>query len=649
MFATISKRLALSATGLLLTTGLIVRSQSSEWRARLCDWMPPAGAEVGHVAESPVSPCVAAEGRIVAYPGAEVVVGTEVAGLIVRLTVEEKSAVRAGDLIAELNSADLRASRADRSRLSSASISASSSSNRLTVSADGAGRLAAASSGPDQSGNWAMARAASASAWSSRARAASTWASRSPWSRACLSAIASGSGSPGGSIRSSSACSDSSRAASSATRAGLLLLGGQPGQLGGQPGDRRLPRPGRSERIGRIEPIGPVGGGGIVRTHGHVRPRTLAPRGSQLGEQLADLGLDEPEAAPLGGEGVLGLAEPGQTVAEPFDGLGLGEQVLGDDQGVDLGVELGDCPRRGRLGGAGRLELADRLVPLLGEIVGQEHDRAERLAVLLVLPEPGQDGQRVGDPLEPAPLGAGRLQPALDLLELLGGPPMGRVVLDPLRARQAPLADQGPGLLQLGQPRVDPRPRPRRLEQRFELPVQVALDLEQVRQPAPRLEQQLPQLARPLEDRLAPGHQLVVIQSEPPAELVLGDPAQQVRQRGVGQRRRAVGGQQRVLRPLAAHERQLAAVPVAQPHPHAHLLVVVQEVVGRLRREPEQRLPQRPQRRRLPRLVRPVDQVQTLPPPGEIQGHVGEGPERLQRELQDLHGSSGQLPVDSCQ
>jgi RND family efflux transporter MFP subunit len=113
MLATIPNRLALSAMGLLLTTGLIVQSQSSDWHARLCDWMPPASAEVGHVAESPVSPCVAAEGRIVAYPGAEVVVGTEVAGLIVRLTVKEKSAVRAGDLIAELNSADLRASRAE--------------------------------------------------------------------------------------------------------------------------------------------------------------------------------------------------------------------------------------------------------------------------------------------------------------------------------------------------------------------------------------------------------------------------------------------------------------------------------------------------------------------------------------------------------
>jgi RND family efflux transporter MFP subunit len=113
MLATISRRLALPATGLLLTAGLIVQSRSGEWRARLRDWMPPASAEVGCAAESPASPRVAAEGRVVAYPGAEVVVGTEVAGLIVRLTVKEKSAVRAGDLIAELNSADLRASRAE--------------------------------------------------------------------------------------------------------------------------------------------------------------------------------------------------------------------------------------------------------------------------------------------------------------------------------------------------------------------------------------------------------------------------------------------------------------------------------------------------------------------------------------------------------
>jgi RND family efflux transporter MFP subunit len=115
MLTTIFKRLTVAATGLLLTAGLIVQSQSrsGEWRDRLREWRAPAGSEFEVAAESPESPHVAAEGRVVAYPGAEVVVGTEVAGLIMRLTAQEKSAVRAGDLIAELNSADLRASRAE--------------------------------------------------------------------------------------------------------------------------------------------------------------------------------------------------------------------------------------------------------------------------------------------------------------------------------------------------------------------------------------------------------------------------------------------------------------------------------------------------------------------------------------------------------
>src|SRR5262249_31549316 len=113
MLASNPKRLALCTTGLLLTTGLIVRSQSGEWRARLHDWVPPPRPEVGALAESSGPARGAAQGRVVAYPAAEVVVGTEMAGLIVRLTAKEKSAVRAGNLIAELNSADLRASRAE--------------------------------------------------------------------------------------------------------------------------------------------------------------------------------------------------------------------------------------------------------------------------------------------------------------------------------------------------------------------------------------------------------------------------------------------------------------------------------------------------------------------------------------------------------
>lgn len=54
---------------------------------------------------------VVAEGRVTAYPGAEVVVGTEIAGRVLDLRVKEKSVVHKGDLIAELNAADLAASR----------------------------------------------------------------------------------------------------------------------------------------------------------------------------------------------------------------------------------------------------------------------------------------------------------------------------------------------------------------------------------------------------------------------------------------------------------------------------------------------------------------------------------------------------------
>ena len=53
---------------------------------------------------------VAAEGRVVAYPGSEVVVGTDLAGTIVVLRVQEKDHVRKGQLVAELRSDDYRAS-----------------------------------------------------------------------------------------------------------------------------------------------------------------------------------------------------------------------------------------------------------------------------------------------------------------------------------------------------------------------------------------------------------------------------------------------------------------------------------------------------------------------------------------------------------
>ena len=56
---------------------------------------------------------VVAEGRLTTYPGAEVLVGSEVAGTIVRLPVVEKQVVHRGQLIAELRADDLRAQLAE--------------------------------------------------------------------------------------------------------------------------------------------------------------------------------------------------------------------------------------------------------------------------------------------------------------------------------------------------------------------------------------------------------------------------------------------------------------------------------------------------------------------------------------------------------
>ncbi|HEY0143562.1 MAG TPA: efflux RND transporter periplasmic adaptor subunit [Thermoanaerobaculia bacterium] len=58
------------------------------------------------VAEKPV---VVAEGRLVAYPGAEVTVGSDANGTIERLLVEEKQTVHAGQVIARIAADDTKA------------------------------------------------------------------------------------------------------------------------------------------------------------------------------------------------------------------------------------------------------------------------------------------------------------------------------------------------------------------------------------------------------------------------------------------------------------------------------------------------------------------------------------------------------------
>ena len=66
---------------------------------------------------------VTAEGRVAAYPGAEVTVGTEVLGTIVNMPAREKAAVHRGDLLVQLRDDEVKASlREARSRLTEAEV-----------------------------------------------------------------------------------------------------------------------------------------------------------------------------------------------------------------------------------------------------------------------------------------------------------------------------------------------------------------------------------------------------------------------------------------------------------------------------------------------------------------------------------------------
>ena len=69
----------------------------------------PKATPAPRSASSAGTPRVVAEGRVVTYPGAEVTVGTDVAGTVETLAVEEKEAVRAGQVIATIKADDVRA------------------------------------------------------------------------------------------------------------------------------------------------------------------------------------------------------------------------------------------------------------------------------------------------------------------------------------------------------------------------------------------------------------------------------------------------------------------------------------------------------------------------------------------------------------
>src|SRR5262249_38007347 len=110
MLGGIVSRLWVPASGLILTAGLVVQTGAVP---SLLPLKPGRTDEPETAPRVPPTPKVVAEGRFVACPGAEVLVGSERAGLVVELPVVERMAVKQGDLIAALRSDDLRAERAD--------------------------------------------------------------------------------------------------------------------------------------------------------------------------------------------------------------------------------------------------------------------------------------------------------------------------------------------------------------------------------------------------------------------------------------------------------------------------------------------------------------------------------------------------------
>lgn len=85
--------------GLLILAATVVQVRANRPKPSLTPLATTASAR----------PRVVAEGRVVTYPGAEVTVGSDVAGTIERMNVEEKQAVRKGQVLAVVKANDVRA------------------------------------------------------------------------------------------------------------------------------------------------------------------------------------------------------------------------------------------------------------------------------------------------------------------------------------------------------------------------------------------------------------------------------------------------------------------------------------------------------------------------------------------------------------
>lgn len=97
-------RLLLPLLGLALAAISVLVAAQVRGRAAVA-----AAKEVPTAAPAPAG--IAAEGRVVTYPGAEVIVGTDVAGTVIRLAVQELDRVEKGQLLAEIRADDVVAAR----------------------------------------------------------------------------------------------------------------------------------------------------------------------------------------------------------------------------------------------------------------------------------------------------------------------------------------------------------------------------------------------------------------------------------------------------------------------------------------------------------------------------------------------------------
>jgi RND family efflux transporter MFP subunit len=82
-----------------------------------------AGPKTAQASERPASRGIHAEGRLVTYPGALVVVGTDVGGTLRTLSVLEKARVKKGDVLAEIDGSEQKAALAEaRTHVSEAEV-----------------------------------------------------------------------------------------------------------------------------------------------------------------------------------------------------------------------------------------------------------------------------------------------------------------------------------------------------------------------------------------------------------------------------------------------------------------------------------------------------------------------------------------------